>query len=266
MYKTSSKENPNGTPYNPKEIGYFALVEFFATTIAIILMAGPASLGSLIRYTGSNFTTPNGIFTIFLIGLTNLAALYTAHATYNRYKAGYVNILLAAVYIILGEWEKRKWWIFLKLIILMIMQLIGCLCAGLLLWGLLGDNGTNLGKPEIGPGIPWQRAFGVEIFFTFILIAVSVTANDPPKHTWQLQGSFVSSIALIATIVIGVPISGASLNWVRHFGSAAISNSFAPIDWIYYVGPFIGFIGAFVYIFVHDMFFAETFKFKKEVK
>ncbi len=234
--------------YTPREIAHFSLVEFFATTFAIMLMAGPASLGSLIGYTGSNFTSINGLFTIFLIGLTNFAGLYGAHATYIKHKAGYVNIFIAALYVIPGEWKEKRWGVFFKLGIMMTMEIIGCVCAALLLWGLLGDNGTNLGKPEIGPGIPWQRAFGVEIFFTFVLLVISATSMDP----------LTSGIVLVAMVVVGVPISGASLNWVRHFGSTLVSNSFAPIDWIYYVGPFIGFAGAIPFIAIYNMFSPES--------
>ncbi len=249
-------------PYEPVEYLHFALIEYMATTLLITFMAGPGSLGSLIGFTGSNFATNPLI--IVMIAIANWAALYAAHATYNRRKAGYGNILVAGVYVYFGEREKRGVHIIFKLAVLMLAELAGCVTATLLLWGILGDNGTNFGKPAIGPGATWQQAFGVEIMFTFFLIATNFAANAPPSHAWTLQGSLISSILLFVAVLAGVPISGASLNWVRHFGAAVVSNSWVGTDWLYYVGPLIGAVGAFVYLMILDRLDKEVEKVNNE--
>lgn len=252
---------PEPVPYEAVEYIHFALIEYMTTTLLITFMASPGSLGALIGFTGSNFAANPLI--VVMIAIANWAALYAAHATYNRRKAGYGNIFTAAVYVYFGERKRHGRHIIFKLAVLMLAELAGCVTATLLLWGLLGDNGTNFGKPAVGPGATWQQAFGVEIMFTFFLVATSAAANTPETHTWTFEGSFVSSILLFVAVLAGVPISGASLNWVRHFGAAVVSNSWAAVDWIYYVGPLIGGAGAFVYLFLLDALDKEVSKIDK---
>ena len=47
------------------------------------------------------------------------------------------------------------------------------------------------------------------------------------------------SISLALIIVVAAPVSGASLNPARSFGSAAIANVWQPL-WLYLVAPVLG--------------------------
>jgi aquaporin-4 len=232
--------------YNYSSIEYLLTftIEFFATLIVIFLMASPASIAPLIG--GLDFST-NPIIILF-IAIANGFAVYAVHATYNRFGSGYTNPIIALTHIIYTEGRRYGYYIIFKFILILIAEIIGSILAVLLIWGIVGDRGTDFGRPNIGPNFSVEQAFGYEIFGTFIYITISILANF--KFGFEPDRSLVTGLLLFVVVLIGVPISGASLNYIRHFSSTLVSNSWKSSDWIYYVGPTISGIVSFIFILI----------------
>ena len=218
------------------------LIEFITSTIYIFLRAGSVAISPLIG--GSN---------ILVIAFVTGFSIYAIHATYLKYKTGYVNILIAIAYLFYDKKEKSNEWmmILIKIFFLFAAQLVGSIIAALLVWGIIGDNGTHLGKPTIGSGLLFSQALGYEILGTFILITTSLISNA--KYAGNPTYALITGLLDTTIVLVGIPISGASLNYARHFGPTLISNSWVKTDWIYYVGPTIGALVAWFFIW---LFFA----------
>jgi len=140
-------------------------------------------------------------------------------------------------------------------------QLVGAAMAGfflLLAYNLMGGDvidaakATNLGTPSIASGVGVGGALLLEAGMTLLLVlAVYGTAVDErgPK-----LGGFAIGLTLGVCILIGGPLTGASLNPARSFGST-IASLFFDNWWVYWVGPMIGgTIGGLLYsrIFLPD--------------
>ena len=121
-----------------------------------------------------------------------------------------------------------------------ISQLIGGVIAGLLLRTIYSTEvwaKVNLGTPGLGPGIGAGTGVLVEIILTFFLVlAVYGTAVDEkaPKI-----GGFGIGMVLVFDILMGGPLTGASMNPARTFGPALVSG-YWDAHWVYWVGPILG--------------------------
>ncbi len=102
---------------------------------------------------------------------------------------------------------------------------------------------ARLGVPAPGVDVPAGVALLTEIALTFLLLfAVFGTAVDrraPPI------GGFGIGLTIAADILMGGPISGASMNPARTFGPAlasqfGLARGVWDAHWIYWVGPMLG--------------------------
>jgi MIP family channel proteins len=123
---------------------------------------------------------------------------------------------------------------------LIIAQLIGASLAGFLLRSLFAPQlwqPVHLGTPALADGMNGLTAFGIEAMLTFILmLAVMGTAVDAraPKI-----GGFGIGLAVAADILVGGPLTGASMNPARSFGPALAAH-FWEFHWVYWTGPIVG--------------------------
>eukprot|EP01117_Protostelium_nocturnum_P020479 TRINITY_DN922_c0_g1_i1.p1 TRINITY_DN922_c0_g1~~TRINITY_DN922_c0_g1_i1.p1 ORF type:complete len:308 (+),score=68.58 TRINITY_DN922_c0_g1_i1:216-1139(+) len=97
-----------------------------------------------------------------------------------------------------------------------------------------------------GPGL----AFLAEVYFTFIFVfVVFATAISPfagkmaPLSSGETGPGKLTPFAVGATILIlhlvGIPITGASMNPARSFGPAVMAGAWDN-HWLYWLGPLIG--------------------------
>jgi MIP family channel proteins len=127
-----------------------------------------------------------------------------------------------------------------SMIALIISQLVGATLAGFVLRSLFSPElwmPVHLGTPAIAVGINPLTAFGIEAMLTFILMtAVLGTAVDSraPKI-----GGFGIGLAVTAAILVGGPLTGASMNPARSFGPA-LAAGFWEFHWLYWIGPVVG--------------------------
>lgn len=122
------------------------------------------------------------------------------------------------------------------------VQLVGAGLAAGLHSLILPEAGAKtfygLTLPSAAIGESQVVAFGLELTFTFFLvfaIFATVVSGRAPQgfHGLAIGGT------LVTAILVGGPLTGASLNPARTFGPALISMNFTA-HWAYWLGPIIG--------------------------
>jgi len=124
-----------------------------------------------------------------------------------------------------------------------ISQLIGAVAAAATLKAILPELGAKVnfatqGGPSdllnhnIGSG------FAVEAVLTFFLVTVVFMTAVHKKASPGLHGLSIGGIIFLIHLV-GVPLTGASVNPARTFGPALISG-FWEFHWMYWAAPILG--------------------------
>jgi aquaporin Z len=128
----------------------------------------------------------------------------------------------------------------------MAVQMIGGGLAGFALCYALGSAETGLGLTALARGlevggttIDVTPAMGVmiEAILTFFLVNAVLNAGISGKAT-SIAGLAIG-LTLTFCILMGGPLTGASLNPARSFGPALVTGHFQDF-WVYLVGPFVG--------------------------
>jgi glycerol uptake facilitator-like aquaporin len=82
---------------------------------------------------------------------------------------------------------------------------------------------------------------GVEFILTFFLVLVIFgTAIDVRGHK---LGGIAIGAAVCVEVLVGGPLTGASMNPARTFGPALMSGTWSH-HWVYWVGPLAGAVAA----------------------
>ena len=224
---------------------YFA--EFFGTFVLVLIGCGSAVIaGEYIGYLGIAFA----------FGLAVLAMVYTIGSISGCHINPAVTIGMYAANKIKGS----------DALIYIIMQCFGAIFgAGILLLiasGMpgysisingLGQNGYGSASPQ---GYTMAAAFIAEVVLTFIFVLVifGATSKEAPK------GFAGIAIGLSLTFVhlVGIPITGTSVNPARSLGPAAFVGDAAVSQlWLFWIAPIIGAILAaivwMVFIYWHKI-------------
>lgn len=116
-------------------------------------------------------------------------------------------------------------------------QFTGAVLATLLLWALLGRQGTA-GLTLPGPGISPVTAMAWEVVLTTGLVSTILGASSGAQQLGPIAaiavGSYISLAGLWAS-----PVSGASMNPARSLGPALVLGD-GTAWWAYLVGPLAG--------------------------
>ncbi len=123
-----------------------------------------------------------------------------------------------------------------------IAQLAAGIAAALTLLGVfpMGEwQGSNLGTPEVGPGVSLGSAILVEAILTFFLVFVVYGTGIDPKGAFRAVGGLAIGFTVALDIMMGGPLTGAAMNPARWLGPALVANVFA--NWsVYWIGPLLG--------------------------
>lgn len=124
-----------------------------------------------------------------------------------------------------------------------VFQLIGAVAAAFAHKMILPVQGAavNFGTQGGPSDLLNKDAFsglGVEIILTFFLVTVIFMAAVHRKAAAGFAGFAIGGMIFLIHLV-GVPLTGASVNPARTFGPALVSG-FWEFHWIYWVGPIIG--------------------------
>lgn len=133
-----------------------------------------------------------------------------------------------------------------------ISQLVGAtIGAFLLTWIIPVTLRGTLGAHGLGLGISPGAGFLVEIVLTFVLVLVVLGTAIDPRGLGHVAPLMIG-LAVLVGHLIGVPLTGASMNPARSFGPALVSGAWMN-HWIYWIGPLLGaLLAALVYRFIFE--------------
>ena len=114
-------------------------------------------------------------------------------------------------------------------------QFLGAILASLLLSFLFPDQ-ERLG-PTLPAG-PWMQSFVMEIMLTFVLMFVVLNVTVGAKEKGITAGLAIGGVSCFE-VLVGGPISGASMNPARSLGPAVVAGELQYL-WLYFAGPIIG--------------------------
>lgn len=127
------------------------------------------------------------------------------------------------------KWKEAIWY--------WIVQLIGGAVAAAGLYFIFGGASNGLGATLPADGVGPIQAVVVEAILTFLLVnAVLQTAVK--KNGTPFAGLAIG-FTLAVAILMGGPLTGASLNPARTFGPALFTGNLGTF-WIYVLGPGLG--------------------------
>ena len=118
-----------------------------------------------------------------------------------------------------------------------VAQFAGAVLATLLLWALLGKQGSA-GLTLPGPGVSTTTAMVWEIVLTTGLVSVIQGTASGAQQLGSLAAIAVGSYIALAGLW-GAPVSGASMNPARSLGPALVLGDWTSW-WAYLVGPVAG--------------------------
>jgi|RhiMetdeSRZDD1v2_1073273.scaffolds.fasta_scaffold10722_3 aquaporin Z len=118
-----------------------------------------------------------------------------------------------------------------------VIQFIGATLAALFLRWVFG-NVEHLGATLPGPGYQNWQALLMEIVLTLLLVSVILGTASAAQNVGAIAALGVGGYIALAGLW-AAPVSGASMNPARSFGSALVSGDWTSY-WVYVVGPITG--------------------------
>ncbi len=134
----------------------------------------------------------------------------------------------------MGLMEMIRYWI---------AQFAGALAGAAILMAIAGGTSHGLGAdgwgPGYGGGYPMAAALVFEVAMTAIFTAVILGATGP-KAALPFAGLAIG-ITLAAIHIVGIQVTGVSVNPARSFGPAVLVGGQALSQlWLFFVAPAIG--------------------------
>lgn len=205
-----------------------ALVAEFLGTFALIFIgagAGALNLGGLVGVALAH-------------GLVVVGFVYA----YGHLSGSHLNPAVTLGFWVAGQIDAAK------AVAYAAIQCLGGILGALTLSFVLGENAGTLGATTLGRGTTWEQGLVIEVLLTFFLVnAIFNTAVG--GKAGSLAG-FAIGATLVACILMGGPLTGASFNPARTLGPAVATSQFDAL-WIYLVGPPVGAtLAALLYRFV----------------
>jgi aquaporin Z len=215
------------------------VAELLGTALLVIFAVGTATLSFGFKFAGQSFAA--GVVTTALaFGLVLLALAYTL----GPISGCHVNPAVTIGFVTSGRMsigEGIEYWI---------AQFIGGIVGALILWGLFqgspeySTKTQGLGADGFGPlsqiHINTVGAFFTEVVLTFLFVLVVLTVTSrvgvPPGFA-----AIAIGLALSTAHLIGIPITGTSVNPARSLGPALIVGGQALSQvWLFILAPLVG--------------------------
>ncbi len=122
-------------------------------------------------------------------------------------------------------------------------QIIGAIAAAATLKAILPELGAAVnfgtqGGPSELLGNSVTSGFALEAIMTFFLVAVIFMSAVHKKASAGWHGFTIGGMVFLIHLV-GVPLTGASVNPARTFGPALVSG-FWEFHWLYWAAPILG--------------------------
>ncbi|KAK8737690.1 hypothetical protein OTU49_004194, partial [Cherax quadricarinatus] len=100
--------------------------------------------------------------------------------------------------------------------------------------GYTGDLGATVVSQVISP---WQ-GLGLEFLLTFVVVFVVFASFNPYRRNFG-NPAVAIGLAYLACTLVGLPLTGASMNPARSLGPAFVKNKW-DAHWVYWVAPLLG--------------------------
>jgi aquaporin Z len=214
------------------------VAEIVGTALLVIVAVGTATLSFGFKLFGSS--TSAGVATTALaFGLVLLALAYTL----GPISGCHVNPAVTMGFLLSGRMslgDAIEYWI---------AQFFGGIVGALVLWGIVSGSpdysrsGVGLGADGFGKAsmihLNTAGAFGAEVVLTFVFVLVVLSATSrlgSPGFAGLAIG-----LALTAVHLVGIPLTGTSVNPARSLGPALIvgGSSLSQV-WLFIVAPLVG--------------------------
>jgi MIP family channel proteins len=136
-----------------------------------------------------------------------------------------------------------------------IAQMSGAIIASLLILSIFPNAvaDVNLGATSLASEISNTSGTIIEATLTFILV-FTIFGSSVDKRAPNGFAGFAIGTAVLLAILIGGPITGASMNPARSFGPA-LASGYWTNQAVYWIGPIIGGTAAAI---LYDKVFAEN--------
>ncbi len=118
-----------------------------------------------------------------------------------------------------------------------VTQLLGGTAAALALSAVLGGADSGLGATLLADGVSISQGFLLEVILTFFLVNTVLNAAVSGK-AGNMAGLAIG-LTLTLAILMGGPLTGASLNPARSLGPALMSGRTGNL-WLFLVAPPLG--------------------------
>ena len=215
------------------------LAEFIATLLFIFLGAGTVVVTGGLMNEG---LTSARLVAIALAHGFAIALLVAATA---KVSGGHINPAVTFGALVTGKINGAK------AVMYVVAQLVGAIVGALLLKLVIPAAAQgNLGAHGLGPNVTVGGGLVAEIVLTFALVFVVFATAMDPKGLGHLAPAAIGLTVLVDHL-IGVPVTGASMNPARSFGPALVAGAWNN-HWIYWIGPLVG--GALAAL-VYEFFF-----------
>lgn len=118
-----------------------------------------------------------------------------------------------------------------------VVQLIGGTLGAFALRSVLGGTASGLGATVLGANVTPVQGFVVELLLTFFL--VNTIFNTAVNGKSGNHAPLAIGLTLVFAILMGGPLTGASLNPARTLGPALMTGNYANLS-IYLIAPPLG--------------------------
>ena len=211
------------------------VAECIGTATLVVLGCGTAMLVGCDAASGSGY-----LLTALAFGLTIVAMAYSI----GNISGCHINPAVSLGVLLTGGMEIKEF------ICYVISQCIGALAGAGILALIFGTGGVEDKTGGFGSnglaGVNGSPIAGliVEIVLTFIFV-IAILGVTSKKANHGSFGGLVIGLTLVVVHILGIGLTGTSVNPARSFGPAlvaAFTGNTAPIAalWVFIVGPLVG--------------------------
>ena len=231
--------------------------EFIATGLFVFL--GTASVVVAVNVAGG--APGSGPAFVISVALAHGLAIALLVAATAKISGGHINPAVSFAAALTGKMKVSTACLYVAAQIaaaILGVLLLKAIVAGPAEFGL-GAHGLNVFNADTGFGILDESVGNgagagllVEAVLTFVLVFVIFATAMDPKGLSHLAPMAIG-LAVLVDNLVGIPLTGASMNPARSFGPAVVANIWDN-HWIYWLGPLIGAGAAAIvyeFIFLH---------------
>jgi len=220
--------------FNPRKLA----AEFIGTFILVFIAVGVATESFGFKLFGTSYAA-GVVATALAFGLVLMALAYAIGPV----SGCHVNPAVTLGFVAAGRMKALEGLAF------MVAQFAGAIAGAVVLWQIFegvpyySRKVQGLGADGYGKAshllLNQSAAFGVEVVLTFVFVSVILFAT----HKAAIQGAAGLAIgaSLVVVHLIGIPLTGTSVNPARSLGPALIVGGTALSQvWLFIVAPLVG--------------------------